>query len=265
MKAGPGGCPRKKRKGHKTEQQRAAVRPITGSFLRFVAQLPFRTDTLGQYFNSQLRSAGVRCLLDTHQHHAAQHALHPQPHDQHPQPTHPTQQPQQQPAHSAQQQQQHPSPEGHTGTVMVLTTPDAQRSFLSFFTSDRLALSERLRSAVRGCRLVVMEGYLWEMEGAEAYMAEVIRIAHAAGAQVAMTAGDPGVVARHREEMLRTIARGVDMVFTVRGGRQGGRGCGSEGAGRRGRVGGAGSGRKPGRLLRVWTGSSSQSRHGAEL
>ncbi|KAG2442505.1 hypothetical protein HXX76_002591 [Chlamydomonas incerta] len=182
----------------------ARLARAAGKDLRVALGGSLGTDTLGQYFNSQLRTAGVRCLLDTHQHHAAQHALHP--HEQQPQ------QPVQQP--SMQQQQQHPSPEGHTGTVMVLTTPDAQRSFLSFFTSDRLALSDRLRTAVRGSRLVVMEGYLWEMEGAEAYMAEVIRIAHAAGAQVAMTAGDPGVVARHREEMLRTIARGVDMVFT---------------------------------------------------
>jgi len=97
---------------------------------------------------------------------------------------------------------------GHTGTVMVLSTADAQRSFLSFFTSERMAVPPALKSAISNSRLVVIEGYLWEMPNAFHAIQEVVALARASGAQVALTAGDPGVVARHREEMLQVLQEG---------------------------------------------------------
>ncbi|GLC38934.1 hypothetical protein PLESTB_000462900 [Pleodorina starrii] len=197
----------------------AKLARAAGKDMRVLLGGSLGTDTLGQFFNSQMKKAGVRCVLDAHIHTHAhtqghqqqQHQLHQHsdPHQQQPQ-----QQPQQQQAEAASTASGEAAVAGHTGTVMVLTTPDAQRSFLSFFTSESLTLSERLRTAVRAARLVVLEGYLWEMPGAEAYMAEVLDLAHAVGAQVAMTAGDPGVVSRHRDAMLRIIARGVDLLFT---------------------------------------------------
>lgn len=47
---------------------------------------------------------------------------------------------------------------GHTGTVMVLTTPDAQRSFLSFFVSEDMHLPEPVASAIRNSKIVAIEG-----------------------------------------------------------------------------------------------------------
>ncbi|KXZ44268.1 hypothetical protein GPECTOR_70g499 [Gonium pectorale] len=180
----------------------ARLSRAAGKNLRVALGGSLGTDTLGQFFNSQMRSAGVRCLLDHHYDlHASSSAS------------------QQQKLPSQQQVEQQPCAPGvgssaHTGTVMVLTTPDAQRSFLSFFTSDSLTLSERLRNAVRCSTMVVVEGYLWEMPGAEEYISAVLETASAAGVKVAMTAGDPGVVARHRDKMLRVIDRGIDMLFT---------------------------------------------------
>ncbi|EFJ51973.1 hypothetical protein VOLCADRAFT_103178 [Volvox carteri f. nagariensis] len=168
------------------------------------------TDTLGQFFNSQMKRAGVRCLLETQQHHYHHHHHPHSPYREDPEEL----------RHQHQQDSEAAaapaiaSSNGHTGTVMVLTTPDAQRSFLSFFTSESLVLSERIRTAVRASRMVVVEGYLWEMPGAEEYIRQVQDLAHAAGAQVAMTAGDPGVVSRHREAMLRVLSHGVDLLFT---------------------------------------------------
>ena len=103
---------------------------------------------------------------------------------------------------------------GHTGTVFVLASPDGSRSFLSFFHSERLEVSGSLRQAISQSRLVVIEGYLWELPNASAAIAEVVAIARASGVQVALTAGDPGVVSRHREEILGVLkSAGKDILF----------------------------------------------------
>jgi sugar/nucleoside kinase (ribokinase family) len=95
---------------------------------------------------------------------------------------------------------------GHTGTVFVLASEDASRSFLSYFHSGTLEVTPSLRRAVAKSRLVVIEGYLWELPNAAAAIAEVVEIARENGTQVALTAGDPGVVARHRQEILQVCS-----------------------------------------------------------
>lgn len=99
-----------------------------------------------------------------------------------------------------------------TGTVMVFTTPDAQRSFLSSFSSeDTLHLTPQLLSAVSRSRLVVIEGYLWELPNAAEVLPAVVKHARAVGTLVVMTAGDASVVQRHGAKVLQAIQEGVDM------------------------------------------------------
>lgn len=178
----------------------ARLARAAGSELRVTLGGSLGGDTLGQYFNSQMRQAGVQCLVDhpTSSSSAASSSSFSSSSSS---------------SSSSETGEAEGAATGHTGTVMVLTTPDAQRSFLSFFTSEVLSVSERLRASVRSSRLVVVEGYMWEMAGAEQYILEVLRTAHAAGGQVALTAGDPGVVSRHRDAILRVLSHGVDMVF----------------------------------------------------
>ncbi len=107
-----------------------------------------------------------------------------------------------------------PAPGSQTGTVMVLSTPDAQRSFLSYFSNDGLTISPELQAAVQRSRLVVIEGYLFELPGAATALPALVRTAKQAGAAVAVTAGDAGVVVRHRQAMLDTIHAGADLLFT---------------------------------------------------
>lgn len=60
------------------------------------------------------------------------------------------------------------------GTVMVLTTPDAQRSFLSFLGSPRpLEVTPALRECLRSTRTLLVEGYMLEMPGAASALLEV--------------------------------------------------------------------------------------------
>ncbi|WIA33033.1 hypothetical protein OEZ86_006190 [Tetradesmus obliquus] len=101
-----------------------------------------------------------------------------------------------------------------TGVVMVFTTPDAQRSFLSSFSSeDSLHMSQQLQDAAASARLLLIEGYMWETEGAAEAIPALVRHARSVGTLVALTAGDAGVVERHGAKVLQAIAAGVDIWF----------------------------------------------------
>jgi len=101
-----------------------------------------------------------------------------------------------------------------TGTVIVLTTPDAQRSFISWFSSQALEIPPELEAAVARTRVVVLEGYLFELPGAAEKLATVIRVAKRSGALVALTAGDAGLVARCSAQFLGALHAGVDLLLT---------------------------------------------------
>ena len=99
----------------------------------------------------------------------------------------------------------------------MLTTPDANRTFLSYLgTAQELALSPAAEAAIRGSRMVALEGYLWEMPNAAASIQRAIEVAHSAGTMVALTAGDANVVGRHREDIWRALNGGVDLLFANR-------------------------------------------------
>lgn len=60
------------------------------------------------------------------------------------------------------------------GTVIVLTTPDANRTFLSYLgTSQELCVDTSVRSHVRRSRMLLIEGYVWEMPNAAASISQV--------------------------------------------------------------------------------------------
>ena len=101
-----------------------------------------------------------------------------------------------------------------TGTVIVLTTPDAQRSFLSYpGTSDEVVICDVTAAAIRASRILVIEGYLWEFPNAGTSILQAVEIARQAGTIVALTMADASVVERHREAMLVAL-QSADIIFT---------------------------------------------------
>jgi sugar/nucleoside kinase (ribokinase family) len=122
-----------------------------------------------------------------------------------------------------------------TGTVIVVTSRrDAQRSFLACFPPDTSLQLEAeaaareeeeqleaekepttaLRRAAQNTALLALEGYVLELPGAAEALPSLAALAHAAGARVALAAGDAGVVRRHRQAV-RALLRGglVDVLL----------------------------------------------------
>ena len=103
------------------------------------------------------------------------------------------------------------------GTAIVLTTPDANRTFLSYLgEAHGLQLSPAAQQAIKSSRMLVVEGYMWEVDNALQTLSAAADFARSNGAMVVMTAGDAGVVQRHTAEFWQLINDGVDMLFCNR-------------------------------------------------
>lgn len=103
----------------------------------------------------------------------------------------------------------------NTGTVIVLTTEDAQRTMLSYLgTQKEVAVCPQLEEAIKNTSILVIEGYMWELPNAKKTILDAISVAKEHGVRVAMTAGDAGVVVRHGDAMWESITAGVDILFT---------------------------------------------------
>lgn len=104
-------------------------------------------------------------------------------------------------------------PDTSTGTVCVLTTPDANRTMLSFFGSAAsFDVQESLKAHIARAKVLVIEGYLWEMEGTKRAIGEAVDLARRHGTLVALTASDATVVHRHHQEFVDLLPK-VDVLF----------------------------------------------------
>lgn len=125
--------------------------------------------------------------------------------------------------HTAQQSQagvhtlSRPLPESCTGTVIVLTTPDANRTFLSYLgTPQELQIDKTVQESILDSRVVALEGYVWETPNAAERIRQVVEVSHSCGTLVGMTAGDANVVKRHRDGMWQVLEGGIDFLFANR-------------------------------------------------
>lgn len=101
-----------------------------------------------------------------------------------------------------------------SGTAIVLTTPDANRTFLSYLgEANDLQLSPAAKQAIGTARIFVVEGYMWEAGNALVTISAAAEAARRNSAMVVLTAGDAGVVQRHTQEFWQMINAGIDMLF----------------------------------------------------
>ncbi|KAG6549627.1 hypothetical protein Mapa_008605 [Marchantia paleacea] len=107
-----------------------------------------------------------------------------------------------------------PIPNGTTGTVIVLTTPDAQRTMLSYQgMSSLINYDEALEEQIASSKILVVEGYLWELSETVESIAKACQSARDKGILVALTASDISCVKRHRGKMWKVMSESADMIF----------------------------------------------------
>src|SRR5271155_2392824 len=102
-----------------------------------------------------------------------------------------------------------------TGRCFVYVTPDGERTMNTFLgASTYLSPDDVDEALVRRARFVYLEGYMWDRPAAKEAFRKAGRIAHAAGARVALTLSDAFCVDRFRGEFVDLMRTGVvDTVF----------------------------------------------------
>ncbi|XP_043716607.1 uncharacterized sugar kinase slr0537 [Telopea speciosissima] len=107
-----------------------------------------------------------------------------------------------------------PVKDGTTGTVIVLTTPDAQRTMLAYQgTSSTVSYHPYLASVISKTNILIVEGYLFELPHTIKTIAKACEDAHRNGALVAVTASDVSCIERHYDDFWDIIGNYADIVF----------------------------------------------------
>ncbi len=102
-----------------------------------------------------------------------------------------------------------------TGRCLIYVTPDGERTMNTFLgASTYLSPDDVDEERVRSARFVYLEGYMWDRPAAKEAFRKAGRIAHAAGARVALTLSDAFCVDRFRGEFIELMrTKVVDTVF----------------------------------------------------
>jgi len=103
---------------------------------------------------------------------------------------------------------------GVTGRCLVLVTPDAERTMLSYLgITAELTETELNTDALKHAEYLYIEGYLVTSDSNRATAIEAKRAAEHAGIKTAMTFSDPAMVNYFKPGLTEIIGEGVDLLF----------------------------------------------------
>lgn len=106
------------------------------------------------------------------------------------------------------------APSGTTGKVLVMTTPDAERTMNTYLgiTAD-FSEKEIHEYALKDSKYLYLEGYLVTSESGLAAMKKAKKIAEDNGVKTALTFSDPSMVKYFKEQMESVVGASVDLLF----------------------------------------------------
>jgi sugar/nucleoside kinase (ribokinase family) len=103
--------------------------------------------------------------------------------------------------------------EGDTGVCLVLITPDAQRTMLTYLGQSRSLQREDVRiEDLRASRYLYVTGYLWDTDNQKEAVLHAMQEANRNGAQVALSLSDSFCVHRHRDDFRYLLKNHVDIL-----------------------------------------------------
>ena len=101
-----------------------------------------------------------------------------------------------------------------TATSMILVTPDAERTMMTFLGAcvnlEAVDVDEDL---IKASKITYLEGYLWDRPGAKEAFIKASDVAHQAGQKISLSLSDPFCVDRHRDEFRDLTEHHVDILF----------------------------------------------------
>jgi sugar/nucleoside kinase (ribokinase family) len=107
-----------------------------------------------------------------------------------------------------------PLTQGHTGTCLILTSPDAERTMLtSLGVSSHLSESDLNEEFIKESKYIYIEGYLWDSPTAREASKKAIDLAKSNNTQIAFTFSDPFCVDRYRNDFIELANDHISLLF----------------------------------------------------
>jgi fructokinase len=104
--------------------------------------------------------------------------------------------------------------EGHTGRCIVMVTPDAERTMLTYLgISQHVSEAELNLDVAATAQYVYIEGYLVTSDSARQAAKRLKSSAEQSGVKTALTFSDPAMVEYFRDGVNELIGTGVDLLF----------------------------------------------------
>jgi sugar/nucleoside kinase (ribokinase family) len=101
-----------------------------------------------------------------------------------------------------------------TARSLIFVTPDAQRTMQTFLgATTQLGPEDLDLDLITGCKVLYLEGYLWDQPRAKQAMRDAALKAQQSGVKVSFTLSDAFCVDRYRDEFLDLVERHVDILF----------------------------------------------------
>lgn len=101
-----------------------------------------------------------------------------------------------------------------TGRCIVLISDDAERTMGTYLGAASTLTVAGVRSAfVESASIVLLEGYLWDVDSAKEAMRHAAATAHRADGSVALSLSDSFCVVRHQREFLDLLVDDIDILL----------------------------------------------------
>ncbi|WP_345427784.1 adenosine kinase [Halioxenophilus aromaticivorans] len=106
------------------------------------------------------------------------------------------------------------SNQGTSGKCLVLITPDAERTMNTYLGISATIDAQQIHApAVTNAKYAYLEGYLASSDVATDACLQIKALAKQAGTKVALTFSDPSMVNYCRDNLVKIIGDGVDLLF----------------------------------------------------
>lgn len=107
-----------------------------------------------------------------------------------------------------------PTSNGPTGTSLILTTPDAERTMCTnLAVSTSLAPTDINVEQLSTCKYSYIEGYLWDAETPRKACVEAMEQSRKNGVKVSFTFSDPFLIGRYADDFKTVVKDYCDLVF----------------------------------------------------
>ena len=97
-----------------------------------------------------------------------------------------------------------------TGTCLILITPDAERTMVTFLgVAGKINENDIDEKALKACKIIFLEGYLWDKGGPKSAFDKVMSLSNTK----AISLSDQFCVERHKSDFLDLVQNKLDITF----------------------------------------------------